>query len=297
MKKSLEFKLNKGLREDVNALGTFLVGNGFKGKNVAILGGDPYEWTRAYLSVVLSAAIAVPLDGGHELHVLKRLVNAADCSCIVYAEGFEGVVWDLYNDGVTDLQTSISMGDKTTGEIFLSGEEACFPAPQISYDDLALIQFESETAYRPKPALMTHGNIENLLFSLKEVVDSDRRGVFFSALPVNRFMARILGLLHAIYFGEDTSFEGVAPQITALNSSVADQTSGLVGRALPGIEANIRHPDSKTGIGEIVFKGASLSPGYYNKPDFGDKKYPSPYRDDWYLTGHRGTLVDTYIKL
>ena len=53
---------HKELRKKVNALGTQLIELGLKGKRIAIIGENRYEWQIVYLSIVCGTGIAVPLD-------------------------------------------------------------------------------------------------------------------------------------------------------------------------------------------------------------------------------------------
>jgi long-subunit acyl-CoA synthetase (AMP-forming) len=299
------------LSDDVDALGTFLVYNGLKGKNIAIMGGDFYECTVSYLSVVCGTGVAVPLDEEWSLHRLKRYINATDCSCIIFSEAVEDVVWELYNDGVTPLQTFIRMGDKNTGSQFISMEEAInegkdciafgnrdFFDAQIAADDLAVIQFESAIADAPKPALLTHGNILAFSLSLDGIIHADENEVFFSPLPISDSLKRMCGLLSSLYNGSPVLYEDITAQTVTLNSSSDSRSNEFVGRALPGIVAKIADADPKTGVGEILFRGSAVTTGYYNKPDYDTLIYSSPIKDGWYYTGHRGIMDENgYIHV
>ena len=52
----------KRLLEDVNKLGSALYDMGMKGKRIAIIGKNRYEWSITYLANLLGGIVAVPLD-------------------------------------------------------------------------------------------------------------------------------------------------------------------------------------------------------------------------------------------
>ena len=81
MKKSAEkfgerpafYKEGKGLEDSkkitynefldaINSLGTALVEMGLKGKRIAVIGENRYEWELSYLAVAMGTGIIVPLD-------------------------------------------------------------------------------------------------------------------------------------------------------------------------------------------------------------------------------------------
>ena len=53
---------HREVRDMVDALGTALIDMGLKGKRIAVIGENRFEWEIAYLSVVCGTGIVVPLD-------------------------------------------------------------------------------------------------------------------------------------------------------------------------------------------------------------------------------------------
>ena len=52
----------KELLEEVNALGTKMFELGYKGRRVAIVGRNRYEWVLTHLSNLLGGMVSIPLD-------------------------------------------------------------------------------------------------------------------------------------------------------------------------------------------------------------------------------------------
>ncbi|MFN4091146.1 MAG: 1-acyl-sn-glycerol-3-phosphate acyltransferase, partial [Alphaproteobacteria bacterium] len=73
---------------------------------------------------------------------------------------------------------------------------------------------------------------------------------------------------------------------------------GTVGRALPGIDVEVRAPDGAVcrpgEEGEIVLRGPTLTPGYYGRPD----ATAAVIRDGWFHTGDLGVLdADGHLRV
>ena len=89
----------KEFKEDVWALGTYLIEKGLKGKRIGIIGSNCYEWVVAYFAIVCGAGIAVPLDKELSKEEIYNLSSRADLSAVLYTgkydEIFEGMDIDM----------------------------------------------------------------------------------------------------------------------------------------------------------------------------------------------------------
>ena len=65
---------------------------------------------------------------------------------------------------------------------------------------------------------------------------------------------------------------------------------GSVGPVLPGIEVKINQPD-EIGVGEIIVRGRSVTPGYKNNPE----KTAELIRDGWLYTGDLGKFENGHL--
>ena len=66
---------HKEVRDMINYLGTKLIEMGLKGKRIAIIGENRYEWEIAYLAIVCGVGIVVPLDRSLPENELEKLVE------------------------------------------------------------------------------------------------------------------------------------------------------------------------------------------------------------------------------
>ncbi|MFM2078370.1 MAG: hypothetical protein RJA49_2260, partial [Actinomycetota bacterium] len=72
----------------------------------------------------------------------------------------------------------------------------------------------------------------------------------------------------------------------------------LLGKAVPGLEMKVVHPDTyeelpERHVGELLLRGTSVTPGYYKRPD----ATAALFRDDWLCTGDLAYLVDGELVL
>ena len=68
--------------ETVNALGTALTNIGLKGKRIAVIGENCYQWATSYLAVICGTGVVVPLDKEPSAMELKQLVMPIREACI-----------------------------------------------------------------------------------------------------------------------------------------------------------------------------------------------------------------------
>lgn len=72
----------------------------------------------------------------------------------------------------------------------------------------------------------------------------------------------------------------------------------LLGKAVPGLEMRVVHPDTyeelpERHVGELLLRGTSVTPGYYKRPD----ATAALFRDDWLCTGDLAYIVDGELVL
>ena len=92
---------HKEVRDMVDCLGTALVSLlNLKGKRVAVIGENRYEWEVAYLSVVAGTGIVVPLDKALPENELDSLIRRSEVDAIFYSEKYEPILKKLAKDGM-----------------------------------------------------------------------------------------------------------------------------------------------------------------------------------------------------
>jgi fatty-acyl-CoA synthase len=87
-------------------------------------------------------------------------------------------------------------------------------------------------------------------------------------------------------------------ELTADDEELEVRRLALLGRAVPGLEMRIVHPDTREElperhVGELLLRGTSVTPGYYKRPE----ATAALFHGDWLCTGDLGYLVDGELVL
>lgn len=76
---------------DVDALGTKLIDMGLKGRKIAVIGENCYDWVTAYFAVTAGTGVIVPLDKELSKEEIKRLIDTAECSAVFYTNTYSKI--------------------------------------------------------------------------------------------------------------------------------------------------------------------------------------------------------------
>ena len=74
------------LRMDINALGTQFVRMGLKGKKIAVIGENSYEWVVTYFATVNGTGVIVPIDRELPPKEVANLLDRSGVDAIVHSE-------------------------------------------------------------------------------------------------------------------------------------------------------------------------------------------------------------------
>ena len=95
-------------RDDVDGLGTALLELGLKGKKVAVIGDNRYDWLVAHMAAVCGVGVSVPLDKELPAGEIANLLNRSGASALIYSAKVEKKVMQALEQ-VENLEFLISM--------------------------------------------------------------------------------------------------------------------------------------------------------------------------------------------
>ena len=222
---------HKKFSEDVDALGTKLLDMGLKGKKIAIIGANCYQWEVAYFAVVNGTGIAVPLDKELKEDEVHNILNKAGCDAIFYTEEFEKMVnnfeeldckikMSLYHkDGNEQIENHISNLINSGYELLENGERS-FIDVEIDREETTVILFTSGTTGEPKGAMISHKNIVTVILDTARIEDFGYHRSL-SVLPIHHTFesTTIMVILHQ--GGSIAFFEGLKYVVKNLQESKA----------------------------------------------------------------------------
>ena len=202
-------------KEDVWALGTYLIENGLKGKRIGIIGSNCYEWVVAYFAIVCGAGIAVPLDKELNEEEIHNLSNRADLSAVFYTGKYDEIF-----DGM-DIEMKIKMSiyeveaNKTKeGHIRkaiedgkrMAADSDVFENVIIDPDEMAVLLFTSGTTGNPKGVMLSNTNLCHDVMVTSMICKLHDDDVSLSILPIHHTFEGTINLLTVSYQGACVAF-------------------------------------------------------------------------------------------
>ena len=207
------------VRDMVDCLGTALIDLGLKGKRIALIGQNRYEWEIAYLSIVCGTGIVVPLDKSLPANELEALIERSEIEAIFYTNKYEETIKKIKYSGRNKLKHLISMDMCEHSEGVYSQEELIkkgknllnegnreFIDSVINPEEMSIMLFTSGTTSASKVVCLSHKNICTNLMDLGSILDVNSDDTLLSVLPVHHVFECTVGFLFGLYKGAETVF-------------------------------------------------------------------------------------------
>ena len=175
-------------REDLDALGAYLISKGLKGKRIVVIGPNSYQWLVAYYAVVINVGTVVPLDKGlPEEEIVNSLVKCK-ADAIIYDESL-GMDFDniIKKKGVA-AKTLIPMSDFTQEKMPELAAMIKKYSPEFKVIDkhaTDIIVFTSGTSADAKAAQLSQRNIASTIAAMRKVEPIFEDDVEMILLPLH----------------------------------------------------------------------------------------------------------------
>ena len=219
------------VRDMIDSLGTALCDLGLKGKRIAVIGENRYEWEIAYLSIVCGTGIVVPVDKALPENELKSVIERSEVEAIFYSEKYSESIEKIQKYKENKLKHLISMDlDKHTNGVYSQNElietgrklikegNREFLDAKINREEMSIMLFTSGTTSMSKIVALSHKNLACNLMDTASVLDVNSEDVVLSNLPLHHVFECTVGFLFSLYKGAGTVFsDGVKHIIDNLN--------------------------------------------------------------------------------
>ena len=213
----------KQFLDEINSLGTKLIDMGLKGKRIAVISENRYEWCLAYMATVCGTGIVVPLDKLLPANELESLIVRSGVEAIFYSSKYDEIMKDIKQRQTTDIRYYISMDlDKRQdgvysqkelvekGKELIDGGNRKFLDAEIDRETMSFMLFTSGTTAMSKAVMLSHKNICTNLMDIASVLNLDENDTLLSFLPLHHTFECTVGFLYVMYRGASIAYcEGV----------------------------------------------------------------------------------------
>ena len=209
----------KEFYHEINSLGTALIEMGLKGKRIAVIGENRYEWELSYLAVATGTGIIVPLDKALPENEIESLIIRSEVEAIFYSSKYDECMAKIQRQGNTKLKYFISMdlekndfNKYSLKEITQKGKELLdngnreFIDSKINNDEMSIMLFTSGTTNQSKAVMLSQKNICTNVKDIRNVFELDETDRFLSFLPLHHTFECTVGFLYPLSIGGSIIF-------------------------------------------------------------------------------------------
>ena len=181
------------LLEDINFFGTKMFDLGLKGKRVAIVGRNRYEWAVAHLANLFGSMVSVPLDKELQVDELESCLVRSKADVVIFDEKYIDNIEEIKQRGNSNLQEYICMSKKDGYKNFWTlkdeGEELVkkgnneFINNEVDSYGMSILLFTSGTTSKSKAVMLSQYGIAENVYAMLLVEDFRPTDVNLAFLP------------------------------------------------------------------------------------------------------------------
>lgn len=213
---------------DINSLGTAMIEMGLKGKRIAVISENRYEWEVAYLAICCGTGIVVPLDKALQIDEIESLIIRSEAEAIFYSSKYDEFMNKIQKNGDSKLKYFISMDLEKNDfnkfsqkEITQKGKELLekgstdFINAEINNEEMNIMLFTSGTTSKSKSVMLSHKNLCTNMIDIRSSFEVDDTDIFLSFLPLHHTFECTVGFLYPISVGSTIVFSKGVRHIAA----------------------------------------------------------------------------------
>ena len=205
--------------KDVKALSTALLDLGFKGKRIALIGENRYEWVISYLAVTCGGMIIAPLDKALPNKEITSLLKRSEVDAVIYEEKHEELFKKLKEDKDIKLNTLICINkneeDKEIinfqkllekGRKLIKEKSKLYDDVKINSDEMSIMLFTSGTTSNAKIVMLSQNNVCSNMYAYQTHFRIRQDDTLLSFLPIHHTFECSITILYGFYSGATVAF-------------------------------------------------------------------------------------------
>jgi long-chain acyl-CoA synthetase len=207
-------------------VGHALAGRGIGlGDRIALWSAVSPSWAVAYLGILHSGGVVVPVDAACRADEAAAIVNAAGCKLLVAApdlwpRGGLNVALQAFPP-MLDLEADAERTEPPSGDATIAGD-GLGPLPAtVRGDDVATIVFTSGTTGTPRGVVITHASVNRTICGMRERLNLSTDDNVLAIVPSHHVFAPIGNLLIPLAAGATVTYSS-AVESTELLRTIRD---------------------------------------------------------------------------
>ncbi len=170
----------KELKEEADALATYLIKNGYHKKRVAVIGENSYGWILVFLAVLSAGGVIVPLDRGLLEYELDEQLSRAEADLVFCSNAFYG-----YLSEKTEYR-AIELNSEEFNSIICEGKDldkTDYNSESIDSGKMSILLFTSGTTAKSKAVMLSQNNIMSNVYALCKWEKFTDKDISMALLP------------------------------------------------------------------------------------------------------------------
>jgi 8-amino-7-oxononanoate synthase/acyl carrier protein len=186
------------LWDDVRAMAAYFQQLGAAGNRLVLLYPPGLEFITAFFACHAAGGVAVPAYPPRRNRKATRVRGIAEDCGALFALSTDQVVKQIQanSDQMADLREMQLIATDLP-----AARSSGWVRPQLSSDDLAVLQYTSGSTGTPKGVMLTHGNLMANCELITEAFEPNRAGLGLSWLPTYHDMGLVGGVLQPLFMG------------------------------------------------------------------------------------------------
>ena len=189
------------LRQMADSVGHWITRQHFPdGFRAAILADNHPRWVAAYLGIIASGGVAVPLDTAFHADQIAKLLKDSGSTLLFCDRKHRAVAQEAVRESATgivslDAHDSVDGGTIDNLDNFFAAGSGDFVAVSSPEDALASLLYTSGTTADPKGVMLTHGNLMGEVEAVFGWADLGPDDAVLGVLPLFHVLSQMANLL------------------------------------------------------------------------------------------------------